>query len=90
MGILIFLAIMLTLVVGGVAACVANGVVTYQIARRTGRAKGVWTVLAVLPGINVVSSVYFYATTVLHTLDDINVLKAASAFDRPPVLGPEA
>jgi len=83
MGLLILLAIILMLFVGGTAACAVNGAVTYRIARRTGRPRRVSTALAVLPGINVVSSVYFYATTILRMLDELNVLKTASAFDPP-------
>ena len=68
----------------GVVACAVNGLATYLIAKRMRRSPALWTALAVIPGPNVVSSLYFYLTTILRMLDDLERLKTASAFDREP------
>ena len=80
----ILIGFALLVFVAGVAACCINGIATYLIARRMARTPALWTLLAVIPGVNVASSLYFYLTTVLRILDDVQALKTASAFDREP------
>lgn len=65
-------------VVGIGAACLVNAVVTFLIARRAGRPAALWSLLALTPGVNVASSLYFYLTTILRMLDDLAALKQAS------------
>jgi hypothetical protein len=59
------------------AACLTNAVVTFLIARHAGRPAGLWALLALTPGVNVPSSLYFYVTTILRILDDLAALKEA-------------
>lgn len=86
---ILFLLVVIIPLAAGAALCVVNGVTTYLIARRTGRPAWMWTVLAITPGVNAVSSWYFYLTTVLRMADDLNALKAGNVFgeatSRPPV-----
>jgi hypothetical protein len=66
-------------VVGVGAACLVNAVATYLIARHAGRPAALWSLLALTPGVNVPSSLYFYLTTILRILDDLAALKQADA-----------
>jgi hypothetical protein len=63
----------------GVAACLLNAVATFLVARHSGRPAALWSLLALTPGVNVPSSLYFYLTTILRMLDDLAELKQASA-----------
>jgi hypothetical protein len=69
----------LPVLLGGTAACLANGVATYRIARWTRREPWLWTLLAVAPGANLVSR-WFYATTLLRMLDELETLKTDVTF----------
>jgi hypothetical protein len=62
------------------AVCVINAVATCLIARRSGRPVALWTVLALIPGVNAATSLYFYLTTILRMLEDIAALKQAGVF----------
>ena len=66
-------------VVGVGAVCVVNATVTFLIARHAGRPAALWSLLALTPGVNVPSSLYFYLTTILRMLDDLAALKQACA-----------
>lgn len=68
---------------GGAVVCIVNAVATYQIAKRSERPVALWTVLALIPGVNAPASLYFYLTTILRMLDDLAALKAASTFADP-------
>jgi hypothetical protein len=83
---MIVVAILLVMFAGAVAACLLNGFTTYLIARRTHRSPWMWTALAVVPGVNVVSSWWFYLSTALRLLDDVERLKMSGEFGdaRPP------
>jgi len=74
------LILALATLAAGAVVCVVNAVATYQIARRSGRPVALWTVLALIPGVNAPSSLYFYLTTILRMLDDLAALKAANNF----------
>ncbi len=77
------LVLALATFVAGAVLCIVNAVATYQIARRSGRPVALWTVLALIPGVNAPASLYFYLTTILRMLDDIAALKAAGMFTDP-------
>jgi hypothetical protein len=82
----VFMLMLLATFVGGVIVCLVNGLTTYLIARRTRRSPWAWTALAGIPGVSVVSSWWFYLSTVLRLLDDVERLKMTGEFGgaRPP------
>ena len=76
------LTALIALVVVG-AACLVNAVVTFLIAKHAGRPAALWALLALTPGVNAPSSLYFYLTTILRILDDLAALKEARGFPPP-------
>jgi len=78
------LVLLLIAAIGLGAVCVVNAVATYLIARRSNRPAALWAILALTPGVNVVTSLYFYLTTILRILEDLATLKAAGVFAEPP------